>query len=130
MKKKINSLQEAVRKNIYFINHGGCIHFVYFLSKRLRELGIYHRVCFSNCCNVSLDYDKFEAVNHVTIYIPRIGYIDGYETTKKLYRKYNTETEKISLNKLNRFRKEYDWNPTYDIGQNRKLNSLIKKYIY
>ena len=66
---------------------------------------------------------------HVTIYIPGIGYVDGEATRDKPIEIYNVETDHISLTKLNRLRREYEWNHDYDINQNRKLNNLIKKYI-
>ncbi len=129
MKTKIKNLQKAITENIYYLNCGGCIHFAYFFSKKLRELNIYHKVCFTSDSEIDLSYRGFASVMHVTIYIPGIGYIDGKSTKDKLIEMYNVETDHISLTKLNRLRREYEWNHDYDIDQNRKLNNLIKKYI-
>lgn len=126
---QIKKLQNDINKNIDYINNGGCIHFSYFFSKRLRELNIKHKVAFHDYDKISLSYNKFNSVFHVTIYIENIGFIDGNVINKKNNYTYIRKISNISLIKLNSFRNDYKWNNTYNTKQNNKLELLINKYI-
>jgi hypothetical protein len=76
----IRQIQRYIDKNISNINRGGCIHFSYYLSRRLNQLNVNN---FIVLCDGLYDdvrpsgYDDFKAVLHVMVYIPSIGYIDG-----------------------------------------------------
>lgn len=131
MKDKIKKLQKKIFKEISYINNGGCIHFAYYFSKRLRELGIEHSVAFRHTTQFDLTYARYDPSQHVAIYIEGIGYIDGESTVQDFKEDcYIVKVSKsISLKKLNYFRNEYEWNDWYDTEQNHKVEQLINKYI-
>ena len=132
MKDKINKLQKKISKEIDCINSGGCIHFAYYFSKRLRELRIEHSVAFRHPSQFDLTYAGYFPSEHVAIYIEGIGYIDGESTVQDFKEDYYIVrvSRSISLKKLNYFRNEYEWNDWYDTKQNRKVEQLINKYIH
>ena len=132
MKDKINKLQKKISEEIEFINCGGCIHFAYYFSKRLRELGIEHSVAFRDITQFDLTYARYTPSQHVAIYIEGIGYIDGISTVQDFKQNYYIVkvTKSISLKKLDYFRNEYEWNYLYDTEQNHKVGQLINKYIH
>lgn len=127
---KISTLQSKISKSIYGINFGGCIHFAYYFSKRLKELNIDHKIVFTDYVPINLSYDQFTSVSHVAVYIKNIGYIDGediHEDTS--FKKQYIRHVKVSTKKLDAFRNGYEWNDEYDIFQNSRLEILINKYI-
>ena len=132
MKDKINKLQKKISEKIEFINSGGCIHFAYYFSKRLRELGIKHSVAFRHTTQFDLTYARYISSQHVAIYIEGIGYIDGESTVQEFKEDYYIVrvSKSISLKKLNYFRNECEWNDLYDTEQNHKVGQLINKYIH
>lgn len=132
MKDKIDKLQKKISKKISCINQGGCIHFAYYFSKRLRELGIEHSVAFRHTTQFDLTYARYYPSEHVAIYIEGIGYIDGTSTVQDFREDYYIVrvSKNISLKKLNYFRNEYEWNDWYDTEQNRTVEQLINKYIH
>lgn len=132
MKDKINKLQKKISEKIECINYGGCIHFAYYFSKRLRELGIEHSVAFRHTIQFDLTYARYIPSEHVAIYIEGIGYIDGESTVQDFKEDhYIVKVSKsISLKKLDYFRNEYEWNYLYDTEQNHKVGQLINKYIH
>lgn len=133
LEQSIRELQRQVRNEIEYINSGGCIHFAYYFSKKLTKLGVDHKIYFTDYEPIYLNYDNYQASSHVMVYIPKIGYIDGYElhkTRKTIGREYYSVRTKISTKKLDNFRNCYCWNPTYDTDQNKKLESLIEKTDY
>ena len=131
MKDKIAKLQKEIRNKISRINHGGCIHFAYYFSKRLRELGIEHKVVFNNHSPIDLRYDWFDPCYHVCVYVDGIGYIDGLETGSIPWGPTDyIRRANVSLKKLDYFRKELEWNDLYDTRQNKTVEKLIKKFIY
>ena len=132
MKDKIKKLQREIFKEISWINNGGCIHFAYYFSKRLRELGIEHSVAFRHKTQFDLTYARYGPSQHVAIYIEGIGYIDGESTVQDFKEDYYIVrvSKSVSLKKLDYFRNEYKWNNLYDTEQNRKVEQLIYKYIY
>ena len=132
MEDKINKLQKEISKEIKFINQGGCIHFAYYFSKRLRELGIKHSIVFQHDTYFTLTYKNYIPSQHVVVYIEGIGYIDGESTMQSFEDGMSVVrfSERISLTKLDYFRNKFKWNFLYDKSQNRKVEKLINKYIY
>lgn len=131
MKNKINKLQKKISEKIEFINNGGCIHFAYYFSKRLRELGIEHSVAFRHITQFDLTYARYVPSEHVAIYIEGIGYIDGESTVQDFKENYYIVkvSKRISLKKLDYFRNGHGWNDLYNTEQNHKVGQLINKYI-
>ena len=132
MKDKIKKLQREIFQEISCINQGGCIHFAYYFSKRLRELGIEHSVAFRQTTQFDLTYAGYAPSQHVAIYIEGIGYIDGVSTIQDFKEDYYIVrvSKSVSLKKLNYFRNEYEWNDLYDTEQNHKVEQLINKHIH
>lgn len=111
------------------LNCGGCVHFAYYLTKKLKELDIKSEVVL--CDNYPLgtaDYKHLHPVNHVMVYIEDFGYVDGhniYSSTRHRYRrKY-----KFSLKKLDYYRNMNGWNEDYDTTDNRKIEYFINKHL-
>lgn len=135
LKEQIKTLQDEITANIRNINLGGCIQFVYFFSKRLTELNIKHSVSLADKWDdLKLNYNSFAncGLDHVMIYIPKIGYIDGEKTVdlKRLKAKYNyVHTRVVSLSRIKRFASIGGWNPAYNPDQNDLLEELINKII-
>ena len=73
LEEKIHNLQDKISEEICLINCGGCIHFAYYFSRRLKELNIEHKIAFMDDYNIRLEYKNFEPVRHVMVYIPNIG---------------------------------------------------------
>lgn len=136
-------------KDISFINFGGCAHFAYFLSKRLKDLNIEHDIVAfdadesikEKCANLSVrikDGIGDMACSHVMIAIGEF-YIDGSDIIKKgnstwfSYnydkKKFNYNYDKISFNKLRLMRQHGNWSDHYDKLQNRKLHNYIKQTV-
>ena len=104
----IESLQDKISRSIRDINEGGCIHFAYYFSKRLAELKIFHKILFVDIDPIDLTYNGFVPVNHVLVWIPEIGYVDGVVTHSSLesvigFNHYRHL--KPGLTKLDNFRK-------------------------
>ena len=134
MKELIELMQEEIYSEIDCLNNGGCAKFAYFLSKNLTKLNIPHQItlCDDNeeCINGGFlgEYEVF----HVLVYIPGIGYVDGYETrtkSKLLERYGEIKTDFYDLSDLKYYAFDGNWNPWYDIDQNELLESIINKYI-
>lgn len=126
----IQSLQRKISKKIHCLNSGGCVHFAYYFSKKLRDLEIEHKIVYLDDQEISLVKSEFEPVNHVCIYIPHVGYIDGYKTLKKIpahlkYKKFSVDTTKV-----NYFRLSYSWNSSYELRQNDLLEEIINEHNY
>jgi hypothetical protein len=128
---QIETLQYNIRNRIKYINSGGCIHFAYYFSKRLKELGIAHKVLFTDWCRIDITKHCSDGAAHVMIYLESIGYVDGMKTgwsknsDERYYRCVNT-----TLRKLNMLRNKQMWNTCYDKSQNRLVEKLINTYIY
>lgn len=131
IEKQIMELQREIKNSIEDINLGGCIHFAYFFSKRLKELKINHYVVLINYndSELSFNYKKLHSVNHVMIFIPKIGYIDGEDTITSIPKEFNHRRGNPSIKKLDTFRKLSGWNVTYNKYQNKKLSILINSII-
>jgi hypothetical protein len=130
LEKQIKKLQKQITKQISDINHGGCIHFAYYFSKKLRELKIDHKVVLLDYDHIDVRYDHFGPVAHLMIYIEGVGYIDGEETFVSLRRRYSYfKHTNLSIKKLDKFRNEHQWNMSYDTDQNNKVEALIQKNI-
>jgi len=129
----IINMNDKITKSIKRVNNGGCIHYAYYVSKKLTELQIEHKIVFVNRTPVSLTYSDFFAVVHVLVYIPTIGYIDSdgiYVRRGQITGGYRyCKSFKVSLTKLNRLRSEYIWNPRYKTVQNEKLEKLVNKHL-
>ena len=143
--KQINQLH-AKLKNIKYINSGGCGHFAFYLTKKLRQLRIKHEIIifdsdisinkkkkiikkykekvYSECiCEAEL------ATNHVTIKIDNY-YIDGqyiFKNSEKHWFNYNFG--KITLPDLETMLEGGMWNYLYNIDDNPKIEKIIKKII-
>lgn len=129
LQSQIKKVQDGIYSKVYNINQGGCIHFAYYLSKRLNKLKIPHKVFFGNYSRIDLRYEYFESVSHVMIYIDGIGYIDGTDIlVTSPYHSYK-RCVKVSEKKLNTMRNYYEWNNWYDLKQNSTVSKLINKYI-
>ena len=122
------ALEQDITKKVSHINWGGCVHFAYFLSKRLRELGIDHKIGYLHWDKIDMRYKNMSSINHVTVYIDGIGFIDGEEILKHPYTTYK-KIERTSLKKLDYYRKNCQWNPDYDKRQNMLVKNLIYKHI-
>lgn len=126
------SIQSEIKNKIHCINNGGCIHFAYYLSKRLTELRIPHSTYFTDYDPIRISKSHFAPLNHVMIYIKGVGYIDGKVTIKKyrdLDRSLYNRLVTLSSNKLNVFRFKNGWNTAYNVNQNSRLEKIIRKHL-
>lgn len=130
LKKQIKKLQEEIKSSIEDLNSGGCIKFAYYLSQELHKQKIPFKICLTDKDDlVSFNYNDFYSPYHVLVYIPNIGFVDGYETftLNRLRQKYRyCQTRKISLTKIYSFMKDHTWNDTYDPKYDHLLQELIK----
>jgi len=139
---QIQELQSTIRVKIINLNSGGCVHFAYYFSKRLKELKIDHSITLVNESYddpISITYKGFQPVMHILVHIPEIGYIDGYSTYNILSkgsflngsrsRVFYKKISKISVKKLDYFRQTGAWNPIYNVNQNKSLESIINSII-
>lgn len=126
---KLRAMQEDIMHDIYAINSGGCVHFAYYFSKKLREHNISHKIFLTNVWNkINTTYETLESISHVSVYIPEIGYVDGEDTFSCLNaRKYRKHTY-MSLKKLDYYRYACEWNPDYNVRQNAKLEKIIDRH--
>lgn len=126
---KIKNLQLEIQFRIDHINEGGCIHFAYFLSKKLKELKISHKIIYLN----SSPLEKPRSCAHVVVYIPNIGYVDGRKTIKTKAELTSSRSYKcyhdFSEYEHNHVRLTGNWNWSYWKRQNKLLSYLIKKHI-
>lgn len=135
-KELIYNMQAEIEKKIHCLNNGGCIHFAYYFSKALKLANVPHKIVLANQEPIDVRYEYFESVSHVMVYIPEIGYIDGYElfpTKRSYFDLWDDERYKrhlhLSNKKLNNLRNNYRWNPMYSRDQNMKLEKIIQKHI-
>ncbi len=130
LRKQISSLQKQINIQIDCVNQGGCIHFAYYLSKRLNALGVRHKIVFGNHVPIDISYEHFQPVAHVMVYITGIGYVDGLNIVTDARKHYNyLRHYQISEKKLDTFRNGYQWNESYNIRQNSRIENLINRYI-
>lgn len=134
LEENIIKLQQKLKKNVKRLNNGGCIHFAYFFSKKLKELNVNHKIVFINEIPISISYNDFYPTVHVLIHIPEIGYIDGHDFFTRLedvFIEYSEEEYykhvKLSNKKLNTFRKVKGWNCMYDTKHNKTIEKSINK---
>lgn len=122
----IDDLQYRISDEIENLNYGGCIHFAYYLSKKLKSLNIDHKITLLDHCKAFITKDKFRenGVSHVMIFIPEIGFVDGYRTYEGNPPYYYKNYKQISFAV-----RHYDWiwNPSYDTSQNNRLRQIIKQ---
>lgn len=126
LRDKIKIIQKEIINNIEDINSGGCIHFAYFFSKKLLELNIDHKICFTDDSDDFVNDENF-ICSHVMIYIPEVGLFDGYGFRQRNNYNYSTL---ISPNNdfLNNLRKDRQWSTVYDRYQNFKLYKIISNF--
>lgn len=123
---EIAKLQEVLREEIPWLNMGGCIHFAYYCSERLKQLNIKHSVYLFDYIPVYSTYKHFKSVTYVGIYIPGIEGFDGHKF--KPFKKVYDYHRKVNLS-LDKLRKDYEWADGYDVNNNSKLKQLINTYI-
>lgn len=134
IKKQIEELQTETSKKIEWLNSGGCIRFAYYMSRKLHELNINHSICYrqQNYLPLKLTKNQFVAVSHVFIYIPKIGYFDGYEFIPKGNIRpygYKYKNYKSPLSSLEYYIYKRGWNTLYNSENDELLVMLIDKYI-
>lgn len=121
------------------INCGGCVHFAYFLSKKLKRFGYKYDIVAINIdnCFIDLEEEKEYLLNyqggcsHLVVHIPKIGYIDAERTARSLKSFYNFYTDTFKLPEsfdLNKLRSKDIWNDEYDRKYNKDLNKIISKH--
>lgn len=135
-KEVIFEMQAQIRRSIRCLNNGGCIHFAYYFSAALKTANVPHTIVLTNEDPIDLRYQHFQSVSHVMVHIPEIGYLDGYDyypTERSYFGTWDIERYrrhvKLSNKKLNNFRNNYTWNPSYSRAQNVQLEKIIRKYI-
>lgn len=134
MEQLLGKMQDKIHEKIFYLNNGGCAKFAYYLSVELTNLGIPHKIslCDSFPEHLNEGFDGTYEVSHVLVYIPKIGYIDGYKTRtlQQLKQNYNcVNSRKYNLDKLKEYAFKGNWNYSYDTSQNTELVSIIKQYI-
>lgn len=126
LQRYIDDLQCRISEEIEDLNYGGCIHFAYYLSKKLKSLKIEHKIALLDHSKTYITKNMFNqrGINHVMIFIPEIGFVDGYKTYEGTppyyYKNYKQLSFAIRKNR-------YVWNPTYDITQNPRVRQIIKQ---
>lgn len=136
LKEQLKDLQVVIRHKIPYINYGGCVHFAYFLAKKLEELKIEYKVVLSNYKSDSTELPDFEydifTVSHVQIYVTGIGCIDGISIRPLSAMKRNKDIKFYSLNldQLNYYRSIDGWNSAYNVKNNSSLFNYINHHIY
>ena len=115
------------------INFGGCVHFAYYLIKRLKELKVECKVVLCDRYFTSgFKYSRLYPINHVMVYIKELDcYVDGHKMCKKVPEEYSKHPMfNMSTKKLNYFRNLDGWNACYDVNNNNKIiRSLLKKHL-
>lgn len=126
IRKQVELMQSEIKEKIPSLNCGGCIHFAYYFTERLKELKIPYKVYSFNNWATGKTYSTFKSVHHITVYIDRIGFVDGYKTVQHKNKRYKCH---IRLKDLNRLRWRSDWNHEYNVNCNQLLEKIINKYI-
>ena len=127
LKERIILIQNELNSKVYSLNSGGCIHFAYYLCSALETLGIPHKPYFCDWYDLGTTYSTFSSCDHVMVYIPGIGYVDGHKTREDLSEYRRKRNIKLNLHKL---RTNYSWNPYYKKGvYNKVVSKTIKKYL-
>lgn len=114
------------------INSGGCIQFAYYFSLALQKAGINHAWTFYESSGFKYEQLPRYGCNHVTIYIPRIGFVDGEIITpvvethinKKEYGVINYKN--MDLEEIKGIKDGDAWNYWYDRKFNSELESVIE----
>jgi hypothetical protein len=121
--KQILNIQKEIASRIKNINNGGCVHFAYFLSKRLTELSIKHKVYFLNYYH---PVNKGDTADHVMVKVDGIGVVDGKSILKTFS---NLRRRRQFKENLNVMRKHPNWNEAYKKTQNQILSNIIRKHL-
>lgn len=126
LRDSIGLIQVRLSNEVIFLNNGGCIHFAYYFSKRLRKLGIDHKIVLCNSYNINpFSYlQQAGGINHVMVYIRGVGYIDGHNTYSTLERlHHNIHYKNINLGIIRNFN---GWSPYYN---SKKYNPIVRKVV-
>lgn len=135
----ISDIQKEI--NNPTINCGGCVHFAYFLSEKLKRFGYKHNIVAINTFSYFIDFEEEKeyllnyqgGCSHLVIHIPKIGYVDAEVTVKNVKSLYRKDIsfhvfmlpESFDLNKL---RHKDLWNDSYNRQYNKELNKIISKH--
>lgn len=132
LKRSFKKLNKDIKKHTNSINRGGCVHFAYFLSKKLRSLKIEHSIVFGSWEPIP-GVKHLNTVTHIMVHIEGIGYIDGTDIFKKVSSKYKyvkiVKAATLPLKKFERYCWIYGWNPQYNTDQNVLVANFIDTYI-
>jgi hypothetical protein len=133
MEELIDKMQREIIKKIENLNSGGCPVFAYYFSSILTDLNIPHKVTLCDVFpeHVLSGFKRNYTVEHLLIYFPGIGYVDGYNTYNKseLKRKYHCfRSNKYLLSNLKLYAFEEEWNHWYSRSQNKELLKIIKEH--
>lgn len=117
----IKNIQKDLREKVISLNSGGCVHFAYFLSRKLNSLGIKNYIIFEGT------RDKNDSCSHALVKIEgHPGYIDGYKTSNYC-NSYHYKHKNYS--DINRLRKnKMLWNCIYNIKNNSLVSKIINKH--
>ena len=108
------------------INCGGCIHFAYYLSNKLSENGIKHKIVGIVDTRLNLATTQNIGCKHVVVFISKIGYIDSNQICSSIENFNYWHSKALNLNfDLDKFRKKNIWNSSY----NRNYNSTISRVL-
>lgn len=124
LKQSIIEIQKSLKKDVRLLNDGGCVHFAYYFSKKLKEHNINHKIVLYDCYEKPFEaLQSFGGISHVSIYIKGIGYIDGHSTYKLRQQKsVLIKPEHLNLNTIRNFN---GWNKSYELEN----NSIVRKVI-
>ena len=132
--KKLSPIIKEIQSSFKYndINCGGCIHFAYYLSEKLKSLNIEHEVVGLFSHGDSMEDLFFGGCTHVVVYVPRLGYIDS-KTVRTEIRSYSflsvrkiTFPKDLDLNALRNSRNA--WNTVYNLGYNSTISRVINSH--
>ena len=137
LEKNIIALQKEIFEKIRYINSGGCIHFAYYMAKKLEKLNIPYNIIFIDMTSIVTNLDCFKAVDHVVVYVKGIGFFDGTDLWKnksEFIARYDgyyiTTVSNIRSDDLKVLTDyNFGWNKLYKIENNILLEQLIDKHL-
>ncbi len=137
LEKNIIALQKEIFEKIRYINSGGCIHFAYYMAKKLEKLNIPYNIIFIDMTSIVTNLDCFKAVDHVVVYVKEIGFFDGTDLWKnksEFIARYDgyyiTTVSNIRSDDLKVLTDyNFGWNKLYKIENNILLEQLIDKHL-
>lgn len=137
LEKNIITLQKEISEKIRYINSGGCIHFAYYMAKKLEKLNIPYNIIFIDMISMVTSLDCFKAVDHVVVYVKGIGFFDGtvlWKNKSEFIARYDgyyiTTVSNIRSDDLKVLTDyNFGWNKLYKIENNILLEQLIDKHL-